>query len=90
MNIAIYGKNLDVTDALKEYARRKVGKVARYFNDTPLQAQVTLSIERDRHIVEVTIPLPNNGLLIARRKTPRTCTPPSTWWWTNWNARSAS
>ncbi|QBS37229.1 ribosome-associated translation inhibitor RaiA [Thermaerobacter sp. FW80] len=64
MNIAIYGKNLDVTDALKEYARRKVGKVARYFNDTPLQAQVTLSIERDRHIVEVTIPLPNNGLLI--------------------------
>lgn len=63
MNIAIYGKNIDVTEALKDYARRKVGKVARYFDD-PLQAQVTLSIERDRHIVEVTIPVPFNGLLI--------------------------
>ncbi|QIA26258.1 ribosome-associated translation inhibitor RaiA [Thermaerobacter sp. PB12/4term] len=64
MNITIYGKNIDVTEALKEYARRKVGKVARYFNGEPLQAQVTLSIERDRHIVEVTIPVPTNGLLI--------------------------
>ncbi|ADU50322.1 SSU ribosomal protein S30P;sigma 54 modulation protein [Thermaerobacter marianensis DSM 12885] len=64
MNISIYGKNVDVTEALKEYARRKVGKVARYFTGTPLQAQVTLSIERDRHIVEVTIPVPNSGLLI--------------------------
>ena len=64
MNIAIYGKNIDVTEALKDYARRKIGKIARYFNGESLQAQVTLSIERDRHIVEVTIPLPNNGLLI--------------------------
>ncbi|MFS8639891.1 MAG: ribosome-associated translation inhibitor RaiA [Symbiobacteriaceae bacterium] len=63
MNISIYGKNIDVTDALKEYARKKVGKVAKYF-DEPLQAKVTLSIERDRHIVEVTIPLPSSDLLL--------------------------
>ncbi|PZN06779.1 MAG: ribosome-associated translation inhibitor RaiA [Bacillota bacterium] len=63
MNISIYGKNVDVTDALKEYARKKVGKVAKYF-DEPLQAKVTLSVERDRHIVEVTIPLPSSDLLL--------------------------
>ncbi|MEW6081188.1 MAG: ribosome-associated translation inhibitor RaiA [Bacillota bacterium] len=56
MHIAVRGKNVEVTDALKEYVEKKVGKIEKYFN-SPLSAQVTLGIERGRHIVEVTVPV---------------------------------
>ncbi len=56
MQIAVRGKNIEVTDALKEYIEKKVGKIEKYF-DSPLSAQVTLGIERGRHIVEVTVPV---------------------------------
>lgn len=63
--MAIYGKNVEVTEALRDYVNKKVGRVGRYFHDDQrLQAQVTLSVQRGRHIVEVTLPLPQNGLLI--------------------------
>ena len=55
MKISISGKNLDVSDYMREVAEKKLSKLSRYFpQDT--EAQVTLSVERNRHIVEVTIP----------------------------------
>lgn len=55
MRIAITGKGMDVSDYLRELAEKKVRKLSRYFrSDT--EAHVTMSIERSRHIVEVTIP----------------------------------
>ncbi|MGI6706562.1 MAG: ribosome hibernation-promoting factor, HPF/YfiA family [Clostridia bacterium] len=55
MRIMVSGKNLEITDALREQVMKKVGKLERYFKpDT--EAQVTMSVERNRHIVEVTIP----------------------------------
>jgi len=61
MVIKLTGKNIDITEALKEQAYKKVGKLGRYFNpDT--EAQVTMSVENYRHIVEVTIPF--NGIVI--------------------------
>lgn len=55
MRIMISGKGMDVSDYLKEVAEKKVKKLSRYFtSDT--EAQVTMSIEKSRHIVEVTIP----------------------------------
>jgi len=62
VNFAIRGKNLDVTPALKQHVEKKVGKIARYFEDLPINAQVTLSVEKDRHIVEVTVLL--DGIVI--------------------------
>ncbi|HHY37534.1 MAG TPA: ribosome-associated translation inhibitor RaiA [Clostridia bacterium] len=56
MQIVVRGKNIEVTDALKSYVERKLGKLEKYF-DQSLSAQVTMSVERGRHIVEVTVPL---------------------------------
>ena len=55
MRISISGKNLEISEYLRDLTERKVAKLERYFpQDT--EAQVTLSVERNRHIVEVTIP----------------------------------
>lgn len=55
MKISITGKNLEVSEYMREVAEKKLNKLSRYFpQDT--EAQVTLSVERNRHIVEVTIP----------------------------------
>jgi putative sigma-54 modulation protein len=55
MRISISGKNLEISDYLSDLVEKKVGKLERYFpQDT--EVQVTLSVEKNRHIVEVTIP----------------------------------
>jgi len=55
MDILISGKNMEVSDYLKGLVDKKVGKLKKYFKpDT--QAHVTLSIEKSRHIAEITIP----------------------------------
>jgi len=51
----VSGKNLEITDSLRDQVMKKVGKLERYFKPET-EAQVTMSIERNRHIVEVTIP----------------------------------
>ena len=55
MRISITGKNLEISDYLNDLVNKKVGKLERYF---PQDADVfvTLSVEKNRHIVEVTIP----------------------------------
>ena len=55
MNIAITFRHMDATDAVKEYATEKVGKIQRFLR-APLKAQVTLSCQHDRlHRAEVDI-----------------------------------
>lgn len=61
MNINVRGKNFQITPALKDHVERRIGKLGRFF-DTDQEAQVTLTVEKDRHKVEVTMPL--NGYLL--------------------------
>jgi len=61
MKIQFRGKNIQVTNALKEHVEKKVGKLDKYFENPP-EATATLSVEKDRHRIEVTIPL--NGYLL--------------------------
>ncbi|KYH31444.1 ribosome hibernation-promoting factor, HPF/YfiA family [Neomoorella mulderi] len=61
MEIIIRGKNLPVTDALKQYIEKRLSKIERYLEGVD-EVQVNLSVNRDSHIVEVTIPL--NGYLL--------------------------
>ena len=56
MRIIVRGKNIDVTPALRDYVEKKVGKLAKLLDDVT-EAMVTLSVERERHIVEVTLPV---------------------------------
>ncbi|MDO8683024.1 MAG: ribosome-associated translation inhibitor RaiA [Armatimonadota bacterium] len=52
MQVNVKGKNIDVTDALKRYAEKKVQKLGKYFKEIK-EAQVTQSVQRNWHIVEV-------------------------------------
>ncbi len=56
MKFIISGKNMDVTDALRSTVTEKLGKLERYF--TPeTEVIVTMSVEKDRQKIEVTIPV---------------------------------
>ncbi|MBQ3060901.1 MAG: ribosome-associated translation inhibitor RaiA [Lachnospiraceae bacterium] len=59
MNIIISGKNIDVTEGLREAVNEKLGKLERYFNDST-EVHVTLSVEKERQKIEVTIPMKGN------------------------------
>lgn len=59
MKFIISGKNLDVTDGLKAAIEEKIGKLERYF--TPeTDVHVTLSVEKERQKIEITIPMKGN------------------------------
>ena len=45
MRTIISGRNLDVTDALRDTIQSKLGKLDRFFHKE-LEAQVTLSVEK--------------------------------------------
>lgn len=56
MKFIIIGKNIDVTEGLKSAIKDKIGKLEKYF--TPeTEAHVTLSVEKERQKIEVTIPV---------------------------------
>jgi putative sigma-54 modulation protein len=62
VRIIVRGKNIDVTPALREYVEKKIGKLAKLL-DGVAEAVVRLSVERERHIVEVTVPVGGGRLL---------------------------
>jgi putative sigma-54 modulation protein len=57
----IRGKNIEVTEALKDYVEKRLSKLERFIEDVRV-AQVTLSVEGESHKVEVTIP--HNGIIL--------------------------
>ena len=59
MRITISGKNIDITDGLRQAVEDKLSKLERYF--TPeTDIVVTLSVEKERQKIEVTIPVKGN------------------------------
>ena len=59
MKFVISGKNIEVTQGLKNAVEDKLGKLERYFtSDTEIM--VTLSVEKERQKIEVTIPVKGN------------------------------
>lgn len=61
MKFKIVGRNIEVTDALKDSIEKKIGRLDKYFNDNS-EAKITLSVEKNRQIIEVTIP--TNGVIL--------------------------
>lgn len=66
MNIHVRGKNVEVTDALREYVEKRLGKLDKYFDDLK-EANVTLVVEKADHRVEVTIPV--SGMILRGEET---------------------
>lgn len=67
MRISIFGKNLEVTDYLRETAEKKAEKLNRYFPEDT-EVQITLSVEKNSHIAEVTVPF-EGGVIRAEEAT---------------------
>ncbi len=55
MRLIIAGKGMDVSNYLKDLVDQKSSKLSRYFKPET-EVHVTLSIEKSRHIAEVTVP----------------------------------
>jgi putative sigma-54 modulation protein len=63
MNYVIRGNNLEVTEALRNFVEKKISRLEKYFDTPPsADAHIALSVIRDDHKVEVTIPFP--GVLV--------------------------
>ena len=60
MTFTFIGKKVEVTDELRSYAEKKIGKIDRLFR-TESDASVTMRTERGRCTAEVTIR--NNGMI---------------------------
>ena len=59
MRFTISGKNIEITEGLRNAVTEKLGKLERYF--TPeTEIVVTLSVEKERQKIEVTIPVKGN------------------------------
>ena len=59
MRYVITGRNIDVTEGLRNAVQEKIGKLEKYFTaDT--EVHVTLSVEKERQKIEVTIPVKGN------------------------------
>ena len=61
MNLQVRGRNFNVTEALKDYVEKRLGKLDKYL-DNDIDAMVTMSVEKGFHRIEVTIPL--NGMFL--------------------------
>ena len=59
MKFIIIGKNIEVTPGLRQAVEEKIGKLEKYFN-SDTEAHVTLSVEKERQKIEVTIPVKGN------------------------------
>ena len=61
MSFQITARNVDLTDDIKDQIEKKIGKLNKFFDDTP-DVHVTLRTEKFRQIVEITIF--SNGLIV--------------------------
>ena len=72
MKILIHGKNLELTEALKEYTEAKIEKATHHYKDIVKEADIHLSIEKNPRVffqtAEVTI-FANGTVIRAEEKT---------------------
>lgn len=63
MKFNVRGENIEVTNALREYVEKKVGRIEKFFDTPPTSdVNVTMKVIKDVHSVEVTLQLP--GLVL--------------------------
>lgn len=67
MKITIRGKNIDVTEALRQYIEKRVSKFEKFLSDTS-EAIVTISTEKFTHKIDVLLKV-NGHLIQAEGKT---------------------
>lgn len=61
MRYTVTGKNIEVTEALKDIAVQKISKLEKFFT-SETSANITMSVEKKIHKIEVTIPIKGSAL----------------------------
>ena len=61
MKVTVIAKNIELTPAIKDMVEKKISKLDKYF-DPNVEAKATLSVKKNRQIIEVTIPF--NGVIL--------------------------
>ena len=61
MKVTVVAKNIELTPALRESVEKKISKLERFFEPN-VEARATLSVQKNRQIIEVTIPF--NGVIL--------------------------
>jgi putative sigma-54 modulation protein len=61
MKVTVTGKNIEMTQALRNIVEKKLSRLDRYF-EPEVSAHATMSVEKNRHRIEVTIPF--NGVIL--------------------------
>ncbi|MCQ2018767.1 ribosome hibernation-promoting factor, HPF/YfiA family [Clostridium butyricum] len=67
MKVTVIAKNIELTQALKEIVQKKISKLEKYF-EVEVEAKATLSVQKNRQIIEVTI-LFNGAILRSEEST---------------------
>jgi putative sigma-54 modulation protein len=67
MQISVTFRNTDSKETLRQYVQDKISKMDRYL-DTPVEANIVLSVEKHRHLAEVTL-LANRITINAQEET---------------------
>lgn len=67
MRFNISGKNINLSEGLKSMVYKKLGKLDKFFKDDTI-CNVTLSTQKESHLIEVTIPV-KGGVIRAEEST---------------------
>ena len=67
MKVTVIAKNIELPQALKEIVQKKISKLEKYF-EVEVEAKATLSVQKNRQIIEVTIPF-NGAILRSEEST---------------------
>ncbi|MBE3111674.1 MAG: HPF/RaiA family ribosome-associated protein, partial [Acidobacteria bacterium] len=54
MRLVLTGRHVEITPALRALTGERLAKLDRVFSDGIVSAQVVLTLERHRHVVEIT------------------------------------
>lgn len=57
LQFEIYGENIEITEAIDQYIKEKVGKVEKYFDEIDNIAHVRVKVYDNESKIEVTIPM---------------------------------
>lgn len=55
MRLLLTGRNIEIIPALRQLVTRKLAKLDRMLNDSAVSAQVVLTLEKYRHLTEITV-----------------------------------
>jgi len=64
MKVDFTGRHMEVSEALRQFAQERLGKMAPYLDDV-IDAHITLGVEKHRHQAELSVKTRNHEYLAS-------------------------